>query len=135
MRRLLHLGFRSLCGLALLACWAGLPGTAGAQSAPAGTQHSVTLAWQAPGTVGGSGTIKGYNVYRSPSGPPVFSKVNPSLVAGLTTVDTSVAQGTTYAYCATTVDSNNSESACSIQVTANVPSNPNPPQAFTGTTN
>lgn len=128
MRNLLHFFPRAAC--ILLLTFAFLAGdNAGAQGAPAGTPHSVTLAWQAPSPVGGSGTISGYNVYRSPSSPTNYAKVNTSLNAGLTYTDTSVAAGTSYSYCVTTVDSLGEESVCSVPATANVPANPNAPSA------
>jgi len=103
--------------------------TAGAQGVPTGTAHSVTLTWTAPSPVGGSGTISGYNVYRSPSSAAAYAKLNTTLNAGLTYTDTTVSAGASYTYCVTTVDSLNEESACSVPATANVPSNPNAPSA------
>lgn len=97
---------------------------------PAGTVHSVTLTWQAPSPVGGSGTISGYNVYRATSGVN-YTKINSALIAGLTTTDAAVVSGTTYGYCATTVDSANNESPCTIPVNAAVPSNPASPTGLT----
>ncbi len=104
-----------------------------AQGAPSGTAHSVTLTWQAPSPVGGSGTISGYNVYRaaavSPPTSATYTKLNTALGAGLTFTDTSVAAGASYLYCVTTVDSLAEESACSAPATASVPANPNAPSA------
>jgi fibronectin type 3 domain-containing protein len=103
---------------------------AAAQGIPPGTAHSVTLAWQAPSPVGGSGTISGYNIYRSPTSAALsYTKLNTALNAGLTYTDTSVSAGASYTYCVTTVDSLAEESACSAPATANVPSNPNAPSA------
>lgn len=101
-----------------------------AQNPPAGTVHSVTLTWQAPSPVGGSGTVKGYNVYRAATGVN-YAKVNSALITGLTTTDAAVVSGTTYGYCATTVDSANNESPCTIPVNAAIPSNPNIPTGLT----
>jgi hypothetical protein len=124
---------RSACALALgVALFAA--GSTSAQ-APTGTAHSVTLTWQAPSPVGGSGTISGYNVYRSVGWVGTmpaaisYAKVNTALNAGLTFTDASVSAGTTYNYCVTTVDSLGEESACSVPATATVPSNPNAPSA------
>ncbi len=100
-----------------------------AQGTPPGTAHSVSLSWQAPAPVGGSGTISGYNIYRSPSNTATYTKMNSAVNAGLTYTDTSVSAGASYTYCVTTVDSLNEESACSAPATANVPSNPNAPSA------
>jgi fibronectin type 3 domain-containing protein len=113
-----------LLGIAFLAC-----ASAHAQGIPGGTVHSVTVTWQAPSPVGGSGTVSGYNVYRSPSTTASYAKVNTSLTAGLTFTDSSVSAGTSYNYCVTTVDTLGEESACSAPATANVPSNPNAPSA------
>lgn len=114
--------------LVLMVC-----GSAFAQNTPpAGTVHSVVLTWQAPSPVGGSGTIAGYNVYRATSGVN-YAKINSALVTGLTTTDNAVVSGTTYGYCATTVDSVGSESPCTIPVNAAVPGNPNIPTSFSAT--
>ena len=119
---------RSVCGLLFaVACLAS--GNAGAQGIPEGTTHSVMLTWQAPSPVGGSGTISGYNVYRSPSSPVNYAKLNTALNAGLTFTDSGVAAGASYNYCVTTVDSLGEESVCSAPATANVPANPNAPSA------
>jgi fibronectin type 3 domain-containing protein len=117
--------FGLLLAFALLACVCAF-----AQVAPAGTAHSVTLAWVAPSPVGGSGTISGYNVYRSPSSSTTYAKLNSTVNAGLTYTDTSVAAGTGYSYCVTTVDSLGEESVCSVPATANVPANPNAPSGL-----
>jgi fibronectin type 3 domain-containing protein len=118
--------------VAFLAC-----GSAHAQGTPSGTAHSVTLSWTAPSPVGGSGTVSGYNVYRSPSnaaGGLTYAKLNTSVNAGPTYTDASVAAGTSYSYCVTTVDTLGEESVCSAPATANVPANPNAPGAPTVTT-
>jgi fibronectin type 3 domain-containing protein len=123
-----HYYYRSVCGL-LLAVAFFVSGSAGAQGAPVGTVHSVTLTWQAPAPAGGSGTISGYNVYRSPSNTANYAKLNTALAAGLTFTDSSVSAGASYTYCVSTVDSLGEESVCSVPATANVPSNPNAPSA------
>ncbi len=119
---------RGLCGVLFAATLLAL-GSAGAQGLPGGTVHSVTLTWQAPSPAGGSGTISGYNVYRSASSAANYAKVNTALNVGLTFTDTSVSAGASYSYCVTAVDSLNEESVCSAPATANVPSNPNAPSA------
>ena len=78
----------------------------------------------------GSGTVSGYNVYRSPAAATLsYTKLNTALNAGLTYTDSSVSAGASYTYCVTTVDSLGEESVCSAPATANVPSNPNAPSA------
>jgi fibronectin type 3 domain-containing protein len=128
MHGLHHRSCRTVCGLLLAVAFLA-SGNARAQGVPEGTAHSVTLAWQAPSPVGGSGTISGYNVYRSPSSPTNYAKLNTALTAGLTYTDTSVSAGASYNYCVTTVDSLGEESVCSAPATANVPANPNAPSA------
>ena len=123
-----HYYYRAVCGLLLAVAFLA-SGSAHAQGVPAGTAHSVTMIWQAPSPVGGSGTISGYNVYRSPSSTQNYAKLNTALTAGLTYVDTSVSSGASYTYCVTTVDSLGEESVCSAPATANVPANPNAPGA------
>jgi chitinase len=123
---------RTVCGLVLAAAFLAA-GNAHAQGVPAGAAHSVTLTWQAPSPVGGSGTVSGYNVYRSPSSTANYAKLNTAVNAGLTFTDSSVSAGASYNYCVTTVDSLGEESACSVPATANVPSNPNAPSGLVPT--
>jgi hypothetical protein len=130
--------YRRACGL-LVAVGIFSVCNVRAQGLPTGTAHSVTLTWQAPSPVGGSGTVGGYNIYRAPANTAVstgggvptvsYAKVNTTLTAGLTYTDTTVAAGSVYTYCVTTVDSLGEESACSAASTANVPTNPNAPSA------
>lgn len=108
--------------------------SAAAQGVPAGTAHSVTLSWIAPSPVGGSGTVSGYNVYRSASSATNYAKLNTAVDTGLTYTDASVSAGASYTYCVTTVDTLGEESVCSAPATANVPANPNAPGAPTVTT-
>jgi len=119
---------RSVCLLLLAAALLAL-GSVHAQGLPGGTPHSVTLTWTAPSPVGGSGTISGYNVYRSPSSATTYVKVNSAINAGLTYTDATVSAGSSYSYCVTTVDSLGEESVCSAPASANVPANPNAPSA------
>ena len=128
MHGLLNHCCRVVCGL-LLAVVFLASASAHPQGIPAGTTHSVTLTWQAPSPVGGSGTISGYNVYRSPSSTATYAKLNTAIAAGLTFTDSSVSAGASYTYCVTTMDSLGEESLCSAPATANVPSNPNAPSA------
>jgi fibronectin type 3 domain-containing protein len=119
---------RIACALLLAATFLVLE-SARAQGIPSGTAHSATLTWKAPSPVGGSGTVSGYNIYRSPSSMANYSKVNATLNPELTYTDTSVSAGASYTYCVTTVDSIGQESVCSSPATASVPSNPNAPSA------
>jgi hypothetical protein len=88
-----------------------------ATAVPAPVQHSVSLSW----TASASPNISGYKVYRgSVSGGP-YTLVSPSLIAGTTYIDSSVASGQTYYYVTTAVDSSNNESGYSNQAVAAVP--------------
>jgi fibronectin type 3 domain-containing protein len=121
--------YRAVCGLGIAAALLAA-GNIRAQGVPGGSTHSVALTWQAPSPAGGSGTISGYNVYRSPSSTTNYAKLNTSVTAGLTYTDSNVSAGTSYNYCVTAVDSSGEESACSVPATANVPSNPNAPSGL-----
>jgi hypothetical protein len=92
--------------------------SAGVTALAQAEQHSVDLSWNAPT----SANIVGYNVYRGQvvSGP--YSKINiGGLVASTIYSDTSVANGMTYYYAATVVDSGGRESAHSNQAQATIP--------------
>lgn len=82
----------------------------------AAVQHTVSLSWNAS-----TSQVVGYNIYRGsqPSGP--FTKLNSTLNIGTAYTDTSVLSGQTYYYAATSVDSNNVESAYSNIATALIP--------------
>jgi len=83
-----------------------------------GEQHSVDLNWNAST----SANIVGYNVYRGQASSGPYSKINAGgLVASTLYSDTSVANGMTYFYAATVVDSSGRESAHSNQVQAAIP--------------
>lgn len=78
--------------------------------------HSVTLTWTASASV-----VVGYNLYRgSTSGGP-YTKINSTIDANTTFVDTAVLSGQTYYYVATAVDANNAESPYSNETTALIP--------------
>jgi hypothetical protein len=133
LRGVLHHRAPALCALVILATSAlGFGTTLAAQSLPTGTPHSVTLKWTPPATVGGSGIVAGYNVYRSIAGV-AFVKINTALVVPATFLDSGVSAGQSLAYCVTTVDSTAEESACSTAASATVPMNPNPSTGLTVT--
>jgi hypothetical protein len=84
--------------------------------------HTASLSW----TASTSPNVAGYNVYRiassSPTPPsPPYTKVNSSLVPGLSYTDATVLAGQSYYYYATTVDTSNNESAPSNIAQAVVP--------------
>jgi hypothetical protein len=79
--------------------------------------HSVTLNWVAST----SSNLAGYNVYRAAVSGGPYSRVNSTVVAGLTYTDNAVLAGQTYFYVVTAVDTSSVESAYSNQATAAVP--------------
>lgn len=80
------------------------------------TAHSVTLNWNAS-----TSTVSGYNVYRSTTSGGGYTRINNSLVGGLSYSDTTVQNATTYYYVATAVDSSGNESPYSNQASAVIP--------------
>jgi Abnormal spindle-like microcephaly-assoc'd, ASPM-SPD-2-Hydin len=84
---------------------------------PNPTAHSVHLSW-APS----SSSVTGYHVYRGQVSGGPYSSASSSVDA-LSFDDNSVADGTTYYYVVTSVDSSGVESAYSNQATAQVPNN------------
>ena len=79
-------------------------------------QHSVQLSWKAS-----TSQVLGYNIYRSTQLAGSYVRLNTSLVSNLGFTDYTVQSGATYYYAATSVDSNNLESAHSNIATATVP--------------
>ena len=73
--------------------------------------HSVNLSWNASS----SSDISGYNVYRALYGTSCggYSKINPVLNTTTLYTDNTVADGTSYCYAATAVNSSNEESSYS----------------------
>ncbi len=78
--------------------------------------HVVDLSWKAST----SGNVAGYNVYRSPDGVN-WKKNNVTLIASTLYSDSTIANGSTYYYAATAVDTYGSESAKSPSVKVTVP--------------
>jgi len=89
----------------------GLSGT-GTQAA----QHSVLLNW----TASTSPSITGYNIYRGTISGGPYSKIF-SMDQNTDYTDSTVANGTTYYYITTAVDSNSQESGYSNQAQAVIP--------------
>jgi fibronectin type 3 domain-containing protein len=90
--------------------------------------HKITVTWTAPSPIGGSGTISGYNVYRSIVSGSAYTKLNSTPQTALSYIDTATVPGTKYFYVITVVDSASSESAMSSEASATAIGNPNPPQ-------
>ncbi|HLZ93619.1 MAG TPA: hypothetical protein VKQ28_18075 [Candidatus Acidoferrum sp.] len=85
-------------------------------TASATVAHSATTSWTASTSV-----VAGYNVYRgSVSGGP-YTKINGSLISGLTFTDSTVLSSQTYFFVATAVDGSGNESVFSNEVTALIP--------------
>jgi hypothetical protein len=79
-------------------------------------QHSVDLTWGASPS-----SVAGYNVYRGTVSGGTFTKINSSLLPGLSYTDGSVQSGSTYYYVTTAVSTNGAESVYSNQASANIP--------------
>jgi hypothetical protein len=80
-------------------------------------QHSVNLSW----TASTSQNVIGYNIYRGLTSGGPYSKINSVLNASNLYSDTTVADGQTYYYVTTSVNSTNEESTYSNQTTAVIP--------------
>jgi hypothetical protein len=80
-------------------------------------QHSVLLNW----TASISPNIDGYNIYRSGTSGGPYGKLNTSLNSGTSYTDNTVANGSTYYYVTTAVNSNSQESTYSNQAQAVIP--------------
>jgi len=95
-----------------------LPSTATESLSGSGTPaptHSVNLSWNASTSSG----ISGYNIYRAVYAGSCgrLSKINSVLNTGTLYTDSTVVDGTSYCYAATTVSSTNQESGYSNIVT------------------
>jgi Putative Ig domain len=82
----------------------------------ASAEHVVDVKWNASK----SKDVAGYNVYRGPDGVK-WTKINEGLVAATDYDDSSVSNGSTYYYSATTVDISGEESGKSSSVKVYVP--------------
>ncbi len=79
--------------------------------------QSVDLSWNASF----SKNVTGYNVYRGTQSGGPYRQINPILNASTVYTDTSVANGTTYYYVTTAVNSENQESVYSNEAQAIIP--------------
>lgn len=84
---------------------------------PTNSTHSVALNWDPSASA-----VIGYFVYRGTISGGPYSKLFGSADANASYKDSNVADGQTYYYVVTAVDSNNVESAYSNQVSASIPS-------------
>ena len=80
----------------------------------ASASHVVNL------SASGSSNVSGYNIYRSSDGT-TWKRVNVSLIASTAYSDSTVSNGNTYDYAATSVDIQGNESSMSAAVKAAVP--------------
>jgi hypothetical protein len=104
------------------------------------TPHGVKLSWTAPTTIGGSGTLASYNIYRCTgtctltSGSFVFLTGQVSSLTTYLDPASGLTNGTTYTYAVTSVDSLGNESVYSplFTVAFVAVTNPNPPATLTG---
>jgi hypothetical protein len=79
-------------------------------------QHSVGLSWDAS-----TSSVLGYNIYRGTVSGGAYTKINSSLLSGVSYTDATVQSGGTYFYVTTAVDSSGNESVYSNQVSATIP--------------
>lgn len=79
-------------------------------------QHSVAVNW-----IASTSTVAGYNVYRGTLSGGPYSKINATLITGLTYTDSTVSSGATYYYVVTAVAADGTESSFSSQVQAVIP--------------
>jgi hypothetical protein len=98
------------------ACGGGVSRKAYKVVIQAAANHVVELSWNASTSSG----VIGYNVYRSLD-RATWKKINPSLAASTLYSDSTVANGTTYYYAATAVDSSGHESIQTAPVKVVVP--------------
>ena len=104
------------------------------------TAHGMLLTWTAPATVGGSGTIASYNIYRCPGTCTLTSGAFTMLTGQIPTILTyldpagGLTSGSTYTWAVTTVDSAGNESAYSpfFTIAFTAITNPNAPGSLTG---
>jgi hypothetical protein len=82
----------------------------------ASAEHVVSLKWNAST----SKDVAGYNVYRGPDGVK-WTKINAGLIAATDYDDSSVSNGSTYYYSATTVNTYGEESSKTASVKVSVP--------------
>jgi len=79
--------------------------------------HTVDLSWNART----SNNVIGYNVYRGTTSGGPYTKINSTLDPNTAYTDSSVANGITYYYVSTAVNSSNEESGYSNEAQATIP--------------
>jgi fibronectin type 3 domain-containing protein len=78
--------------------------------------HVVDMSWSSSTST----DVVGYNIYRSPDGA-TWRKLNAGLIASTLYSDSTVANGSTYYYAATTVGTDGKESSKTTAVKVTVP--------------
>jgi Abnormal spindle-like microcephaly-assoc'd, ASPM-SPD-2-Hydin len=79
-------------------------------------QHTVRLSWSASASA-----VAGYYIYRGTTSGGPYARLNSSLETATAYADSTVQSGLTYYYVVTSVDSSQTESGYSNQVSATVP--------------
>lgn len=97
-----------------------IPLTGTGQSGTAATTlYEVQLSWSAPTST--TDPVTGYNIYREASGSSVYQLMNTTPQSSTSYIDTTVANGSTYAYYVESVDSSGNQSTPSNVYTATIP--------------
>jgi fibronectin type 3 domain-containing protein len=88
-------------------------------TAPGASTHRVDLSWAAST----SADVTGYNVYRAvySNACEPLSKINTALVATTSYTDSTVADGASYCYATTAVDSSNESGYSNIVTDVQIP--------------
>jgi fibronectin type 3 domain-containing protein len=81
--------------------------------------HHVTLTWNAPSST--PVQVAGYNIYRATGTSTSYARLNASVDAQTSYVDSTVAAGSTYTYYIKSVDGSGVESSPSSPVTVTIP--------------
>lgn len=87
---------------------------------------TVSLSWQASSD--NSGSVAGYNIYRSTSSGGPYEKLNSSLLVATNYLDAGVAQGSIYYYVITAVDTAGNESGYSNEAVVSSTGSEPPPE-------
>jgi len=87
---------------------------------------AVSLSWQASSD--NSGSVAGYNIYRSTSSGGPYEKLNSSLLVATNYLDAGVAVGSTYHYVVTAIDAAGNESGYSNEAVVSSTGSEPPPE-------